>query len=164
MDHIVEDRHGGRAVLPVHDILLAYVANPSTKLGAVEFEHLVDRYMVEAATSEPVAPAPPPPREEPEPELRPVEQLKPAVPISKSVTQDYIVCLEDGKKMKTMRRYLRSRFQMTPEQYREKWGLPKEYPMVATAYAAVRRASAIRQGLGHRKSTRRATTARRKAG
>jgi predicted transcriptional regulator len=73
---------------------------------------------------------------------------EPAVPIKQSVKPDYIVCLEDGTKLKTLKRYLRTRFQMTPEEYRQKWGLPKDYPMVAPNYAARRSELAKASGLG----------------
>ncbi len=73
---------------------------------------------------------------------------KPAVPISKSIHDDYIVCLEDGKQLKMLKRYLRSRYAMSPEDYRRKWGLPPDYPMVAPAYAARRSAFAKKIGLG----------------
>ena len=79
-------------------------------------------------------------------------KLKPAVPIKKSVTDDYIVCLEDGKKLKMLKRHLGIAYNMTPAEYREKWGLPRDYPMVAPAYAATRRELAKRIGLG-RKAT-----------
>ena len=73
---------------------------------------------------------------------------KPAVPVRSSIKQDYIVCLEDGAKLKMLKRYLRTRFDMTPEAYRTKWGLPKDYPMVAPAYAEHRRKVAKEIGLG----------------
>ncbi len=76
------------------------------------------------------------------------EKQKPAVPISRSIHQDYIVCLEDGKQLKMLKRYLRSRYDMTPEDYRRKWGLPPDYPMVAPAYAARRSDFAKKIGLG----------------
>lgn len=76
------------------------------------------------------------------------ERPKPAVPISKSVQQDHIVCLEDGKKLKMLKRYLRSRFDLSPDDYRKRWGLPPDYPMVAPAYAARRSAFAKQIGLG----------------
>lgn len=76
------------------------------------------------------------------------EKQKPAVPISRSVQDDYIVCLEDGKKLKMLKRYLRSKYDMSPEDYRRKWGLPPEYPMVAPAYAARRSDFAKQIGLG----------------
>src|SRR5262249_57634975 len=64
------------------------------------------------------------------------EPLRPAVSVKKSITPDHLVCLEDGKKFKSLRRHLRSQYDMTPEQYREKWGLPADYPMVPPNYAA----------------------------
>ncbi len=84
------------------------------------------------------------------PTAAPVQELrpKPAVPITKSVQHDYIVCLEDGKKLKMLKRYLRSRYDMTPDAYRRRWGLPADYPMVAPAYAARRSDFAKKIGLG----------------
>ncbi len=76
------------------------------------------------------------------------EKAKPAVPVSRSVQHDYIVCLEDGKKLKMLKRYLRSHYDMSPEDYRRKWGLPSDYPMVAPAYAARRSDFAKQIGLG----------------
>jgi predicted transcriptional regulator len=79
---------------------------------------------------------------------RPQERPKPAVPPSRSVNADYIVCLEDGKKLKMLKRYLRSTYGMTPDEYRKRWGLPADYPMVAPSYAARRSEFAKRIGLG----------------
>jgi len=79
-----------------------------------------------------------------------VGPLKPAVPVKKSVTPDYIVCLEDGKKLKMLKRYLRSRYNLTPDEYRAKWSLPHDYPIVASDYAARRSALAKKFGLGRR--------------
>jgi len=76
------------------------------------------------------------------------EPPTPAVPIGKSVTPDYIVCLEDGKKLKMLKRHLRSTYGLTPDQYRARWGLPADYPMVAPTYAAQRSAFAKKIGLG----------------
>ena len=73
---------------------------------------------------------------------------EPAVPIKRSVTPDFIVCLEDGKKFKSLKRHLRTRYGMTPEEYRAKWGLPHDYPMVAPNYAKARSDLAKRMGLG----------------
>ncbi|MGH6967747.1 MAG: MucR family transcriptional regulator [Stellaceae bacterium] len=75
-------------------------------------------------------------------------ELKPAVPIKKSVTPEYIICLEDGRKFKMLKRHLRTEYSMTPEQYRQKWGLPADYPMVAPNYAKQRSAFAKEIGLG----------------
>lgn len=76
------------------------------------------------------------------------EKPRPAVPIKKSVMPDYIVCLEDGKKLKMLKRHLKSQYNMTPEEYRERWGLPGDYPMVAPNYADQRRFLAKKIGLG----------------
>ena len=76
------------------------------------------------------------------------ERLKPAVPVSKSVQHDYVVCLEDGKRLKMLKRYLRSHYDMSPDDYRRKWGLAADYPMVAPAYAARRSDFAKQIGLG----------------
>ncbi len=73
---------------------------------------------------------------------------KPAVTVKKSITPEYIVCLEDGKKLKMLKRYLRSRYGLSPEDYRAKWGLPADYPMVAPNYAAQRSEFAKKIGLG----------------
>ncbi|NNU79408.1 transcriptional regulator [Halovulum dunhuangense] len=78
------------------------------------------------------------------------EQLVPAVPIKKSVTDDYIICLEDGKKLKMLKRHLMAAYGMTPEEYREKWGLKADYPMVAPNYAAKRQELAKKIGLGRK--------------
>ena len=80
-----------------------------------------------------------------------VAELKPAVTIKKSLTSDYLICLEDGKKFKSLKRHLRSHYNLSPEQYREKWGLPADYPMVAPNYAQARSSLAKRMGLGQRK-------------
>ena len=85
-----------------------------------------------------------------QPPVEPVEELKPAVPIKKSVTADYIVCLEDGKRLKMLKRHLMSSYNMTPDQYRTKWGLPADYPMVAPNYAKSRSELALKLGLGRK--------------
>jgi predicted transcriptional regulator len=79
-----------------------------------------------------------------------VVELKPAVPIRRSVQPDHIVCLEDGKKFKSLKRHLMSHYNMTPQEYREKWGLPADYPMVAANYALARSELAKKSGLGRR--------------
>ena len=76
--------------------------------------------------------------------------LKPAVPVRKSVTPEYIICLEDGKKLKMLKRHLSSSYGMTPDEYRAKWGLPADYPMVAPNYAKQRSDLALKLGLGRR--------------
>jgi predicted transcriptional regulator len=82
------------------------------------------------------------------------DAAKPAVAVKKSVTADYIVCLEDGKKFKSLKRHLRTQYNMTPEQYREKWGLAADYPMVAPNYAAARSQLAKQMGLGQQRRRR----------
>ena len=80
--------------------------------------------------------------------ITPDHPLEPAVAIKKSVTPDFIICLEDGKKFKSLKRHLRTRYSMTPDEYRTKWGLPHDYPMVAPNYAKERSTLAKRMGLG----------------
>lgn len=80
----------------------------------------------------------------------PAEELKPAVPVRKSVAADYIICLEDGKKFKSLKRHLRTHYDLSPEEYREKWGLPADYPMVAPNYSATRSRLAKDNGLGRK--------------
>ncbi|WP_420548360.1 MucR family transcriptional regulator [Curvivirga sp.] len=78
------------------------------------------------------------------------DQPIPAVPIKKSITPDYIICLEDGKKLKMLKRHLKTAYDMTPEEYKERWGLPADYPMVAPNYAKQRSKLAKKIGLGTR--------------
>ncbi|MFN3319519.1 transcriptional regulator [Rhizobium sp. TH135] len=80
-----------------------------------------------------------------------VEKPKPPVPIRKSIEDDYLICLEDGQKFKSLKRHLMTHYNMTPEEYREKWGLPADYPMVAPAYAEARSRLAKEMGLGQRR-------------
>jgi predicted transcriptional regulator len=83
-----------------------------------------------------------------------LETAKPAVSVKKSMTPDYLVCLEDGKRFKSLKRHLRTQYNMTPEQYREKWGLPSDYPMVAPNYAVARSQLAKKMGLGQQRRRR----------
>jgi len=116
------------------EIVSAYVSNnsvPSSELPALLSE--VHAAIVRVATgAQPVV----------------VEAAKPAVPPKKSITSDYIICLEDGRKFKSLKRHLRTQYNLSPEEYREKWGLPSDYPMVAPAYAKARSALAKQMGLG----------------
>lgn len=84
----------------------------------------------------------------------PPESAKPAVSVKKSITADYLVCLEDGKQFKSLKRHLRTQYNMTPEQYRDKWSLPPDYPMVAPNYAVTRSALARKMGLGQQRRRR----------
>lgn len=79
------------------------------------------------------------------------EELKPKVPVKKSVNPDFIICLEDGKKFKSLKRHLRTHYNLSPEEYRERWGLPHDYPMVAPNYAKARSDLAKKMGLGTRR-------------
>lgn len=118
-------------------IATSYVANkslPSEEL--VSLIECINGALVGAATGRvlPAEPAPPPP--------------EPAVPIKKSVTDEFIICLEDGRSFKSLKRHLRAKYNMSPEQYRAKWGLPPDYPMVAPNYAQARSDLAKAIGLG----------------
>jgi predicted transcriptional regulator len=116
------------------DIVSAYVSNNT--VAASDLPALI-RDVHNALAN--INAAPPAPAAEP---------LKPAVNARKSVHDDFIICLEDGKKFKSLKRHLRTQYNMTPEQYREKWGLPADYPMVAPNYAKARSALAKEMGLG----------------
>ena len=122
------------------DIVSAYVSNNSVAaadLPALIAEVHVALTRIATGAIEPV-----------------VEELKPAVPVKKSITADHIVCLEDGKKFKSLKRHLRTQYDMSPEAYREKWGLPADYPMVAPNYAAARSELAKKMGLGQQRGKR----------
>jgi predicted transcriptional regulator len=82
------------------------------------------------------------------------ETLKPAVAVKKSITPEFLICLEDGKKFKSLKRHLRTQYNMTPEHYREKWSLPPDYPMVAPKYAEARSQLAKQMGLGQQRRRR----------
>lgn len=84
----------------------------------------------------------------------PTEPPKPAIAVKRSVTNDFIVCLEDGKKFKSLKRHLRTQYGLSPEEYREKWGLPADYPMVAPNYAKARSNLAKQMGLGQQRRRR----------
>jgi predicted transcriptional regulator len=123
------------------DIVSAYVSNNS--VGAGELSTLIkDVYgaLSRVKTGEAAAP---------------VEAAKPAVPVKKSITPDYIICLEDGKQFKSLKRHLRTQYSLSPEQYREKWNLAADYPMVAPNYAAARSKLAKQMGLGQQRKKRR---------
>ena len=119
------------------DIVSAYVSNNS--VPASELPILLSS--IYAALTKTVQARSPEPQAE----------LTPAVPVKKSVTSDAIICLEDGKKFKSLKRHLRTTYDMTPEQYRAKWGLPPDYPMVAPNYAKARSELARTMGLGQQR-------------
>jgi predicted transcriptional regulator len=85
-----------------------------------------------------------------EPSLAP-DMAKPAVSVRKSITPDYLICLEDGKEFRSLKRHLRTHYNLSPEEYREKWGLPADYPMVAPSYAEKRSSLALKMGLGQKR-------------
>ncbi len=87
-----------------------------------------------------------------QPAEAPKEAQKPAVPPKKSITPDYLICLEDGKRFKSLKRHLKTHYDLTPDQYRDKWGLPADYPMVAPNYAEARSRLAKEMGLGQRRA------------
>jgi predicted transcriptional regulator len=118
-------------------IVSAFVSKNT--LAASDVPQLISE--THAALSRVSGTAPPPEREE----------LKPKVPVKRSVMPDHIVCLEDGKKFKSLKRHLRTHYNLSPEEYREKWGLPPDYPMVAPNYARARSDLAKKMGLGTRR-------------
>ncbi len=125
-------------------IVSAYVGN--NLVATADLPALIKQVHGALATvGAPVAEPAPPPKE-------------PAVPVKKSITPDYLICLEDGRKFKSLKRHLRTKYDMTPEDYRAKWNLPKDYPMVAPNYAEARSNLAKQMGLGQggRKPARKA--------
>jgi predicted transcriptional regulator len=127
-----ERSNGGDLLTLTTEIVSAHVANNTVALG--DLPQLIQEVYRSLASvgSAPAAP----------------ERPQPAVPVKKSVTPDYIICLEDGKKLKMLKRHLKTAYNMTPEEYRDRWGLPADYPMVAPNYAAHRSSLAKKIGLG----------------
>jgi predicted transcriptional regulator len=123
------------------EIVCAYVSHNALSVGDLP-KLIADVHSALNALSTGSAPAP-------------AVELKPAVPIKKSVASDYIVCLEDGKKFKSLKRHLRTHYNLSPEEYREKWGLPADYPMVAPSYSETRSRLAKDNGLGRKPAKRR---------
>lgn len=128
------DEARGNLVELTAEIVSAYVSkNP---VGSAELSALIGD--VHAALARAASGAEVPERED----------MKPAVAVKRSVTPDYIICLEDGKKFKSLKRHLRTHYKLSPDEYRAKWGLPHDYPMVAPNYAAARSQLAKKMGLG----------------
>ena len=123
------------------DLAKAYLSRQNVQIDIDNLPKLFKSCLT-AVTGDAVAPAE-------------VVELTPAVSIKKSVHPDFIVCLEDGKKFKSLKRHLRTQYNMSPEQYREKWGLPPDYPMVAPNYAEARSQLAKKMGLGQQRRKRR---------
>ena len=127
------------------DVVAAYVSNNSVPVS--ELANLISDVhaaLGRVGSAQAAAPA------------APAEKQKPAVNPKRSVQDDYIICLEDGKKFKSLKRHLMTHFNLTPEQYREKWGLESTYPMVAPKYAAARSQLAKKMGLGRKRKAARA--------
>lgn len=131
------DNEGSDYIELTADIVSAYVSNNS--VPASDLPALIND--VHAALSRVVSGVAP---------VVPAEAPRPAIPVKKSITADYLICLEDGKKFKSLKRHLRTQYNMSPEQYREKWGLPADYPMVAPNYSATRSRLAKDNGLGRK--------------
>ena len=134
---MMDDAKGARLLELATDIVSAYVAHnavPASELPTlIKTIHTALDRVDAGPVPEPVA-----------------EPQAPAVPVRKSVTDDHIVCLEDGRKFKSLKRHLQSAYGLSPEQYRVKWGLPRDYPMVAPAYATKRSELARKIGLGRK--------------
>lgn len=123
------------------DIVSAYVSNnsvPASDLPVLINEVHLALMRVNGGTAAPA-----------------IEALKPAVPAKKSITNEFIVCLEDGRKFKSLKRHLRTQYNMSPDEYREKWGLAPDYPMVAPSYAKARSNLAKQMGLGQQRRRKR---------
>ena len=137
----MNDQTGGADLIDLAaDIVSAYVSNNTVAVSDLP-SLIADVHRALSNTHSGV--------QEPEP-----EPLKPAVNPKKSVFPDYIICLEDGKKFKSLKRHLRTHYDLSPEEYREKWGLSADYPMVAPNYAAARSALAKKMGLGQQRRRR----------
>ena len=137
---MAENASGSTFIELTAEIVSAYVSNNSVPAGDLSaLINQVHAALTRVSTGQSELPSQP---------------LKPAVAVKKSIADDYIVCLEDGKKFKSLKRHLRTQYKMTPEQYREKWGLPPDYPMVAPNYAAARSQLAKQMGLGQQRRRR----------
>lgn len=133
-------RTDGTLIELTADVVAAYVSNNPVQIG--DLPNLIAD--IHAALSRVGSVAEP----------APAEKQKPAVNPKRSVFDDYIICLEDGKKFKSLKRHLMTHYNLTPEEYREKWGLDPSYPMVAPSYAAARSALAKKMGLGRKRQSR----------
>lgn len=140
MNNTDKDRETGSFIGLTADIVSAYVSNNSISAGdlpsLISHVHSALLNVSEGRAGTAMEPA------------------KPAIAVKKSVTDEYLVCLEDGKHFKSLKRHLRTRYDMSPDQYREKWGLPADYPMVAPNYAQARSRLAKQMGLGQQRRRR----------
>jgi predicted transcriptional regulator len=141
-DQDMSDTSGSSSFIELAaDIVSAYVSNnsvPATDLPALISD--VHSALMRVTSGAPVVVA---------------EAPKPAVPTKKSITNEFIICLEDGRKFKSLKRHLRTQYNMSPDEYREKWGLPPDYPMVAPNYAKARSNLAKQMGLGQQRRRKR---------
>ncbi|HEX2146185.1 MAG TPA: MucR family transcriptional regulator [Pseudorhizobium sp.] len=138
MTEVATDKGQDLLVELTADIVSAYVSNHVVPMGDLA-SLITDVHSALNNTSSPA------------PAAVVAEKPKPPVPIKKSIEEDYLICLEDGQKFKSLKRHLMTHYNMTPEEYREKWGLPADYPMVAPAYAEARSRLAKEMGLGQRR-------------
>jgi predicted transcriptional regulator len=132
-----DDLAGPNYIELAADIVSAYVSNNAVSVG--ELPSLigdVHQALLKVSTGAAEVPA---------------EAAKPAISVKRSITPDYLICLEDGKKFKSLKRHLRTQYNLSPEDYREKWGLPADYPMVAPNYAQARSQLAKQMGLGQQR-------------
>ena len=137
---MTESSNAGDILALTTEIVAAHVSNNTVSVG--DLPHLINQVYQSLSTigtgTVPV-----------------VERPQPAVSVKKSITPDYIICLEDGKQFKSLKRHLRTQYGLSPEQYREKWNLGADYPMVAPNYAAARSKLAKQMGLGQQRKKRR---------
>ncbi|MDH6231892.1 putative transcriptional regulator [Mesorhizobium soli] len=138
MERIVSTADDDALVRLTSDVVSAYISNnaiPATSLPDLIAEIHASLSKLGKETATPAVEAP-----------------KPAISVKKSVTDDYLICLEDGKKFKSLKRHIGTHYNLTPDEYRAKWGLPADYPMVAPAYAAARSSLAKKMGLGKKRA------------
>lgn len=138
LEHNLDPNIQAHLIQMTSDVVAAYVSN--NPVQANDLPNVIERVH---ATIRDLSSSPA--------EAKP-KDAAPAVSVRKSITPDYLICLEDGKRFKSLKRHLRSKYNLSPEEYREKWGLPSDYPMVAPNYAKQRSELAKKMGLGQSKS------------
>lgn len=139
--HDTEALNNAELLSLVTELASAYLANNAVEISEIP-EVIEQSYLALTQVSGP--------------NIGPMNRPEPAVPLNQSVHDDYIICLEDGKQLKMLKRHLKSAYNMTPEQYRERWGLPADYPMVAPNYAKRRSSLAMEIGLGRKRKVQEA--------
>ena len=138
LSHDLDSDMHAQIIQMTSDVVAAYVSN--NPVQANDLPNVIERVHATIRDLSSVTPSEAP------------KEVTPAVSVRKSITPDYLVCLEDGKRFKSLKRHLRSKYNLSPEEYREKWGLPADYPMVAPNYAKQRSELAKKMGLGQSKS------------